>query len=347
MSMKTFLTRQFTNGTKLICAGAFGLAAASMPVAKAAEVKVGFILSTMQEERYQKDKKYFQAAAKKLGMEVVFASADNQERTQSQKVENILAKGVKALVIQPVNSDAAGALVDMAKKAGVPVIAYDRIIKNADLDYYVTQDSCQVGRLQAEAAAKALSGKGNVVILSGQAGHSVAEEITRCNLDVFKKFPGIKVVLQQTHNNWSTALAMATTENALSKNKNNIQAILANNSGMASGAVQSVGAQKLTGKIFIAGADADVPSIRNIVAGKQSFEVFKAIQPLAEKAAEVAFRAAKGEKLTSDFKVNNGSKDVISFNTPVFAVDKTNFEDVVINSGFHTREAIYGNTAAR
>jgi D-xylose transport system substrate-binding protein len=311
------------------------------------KVKIGFVLSTMQEERYQKDKKFFEDAAKKLGAEVVFASADNSERTQSQKVENVLSKGVKALVIQPVNSDAAGALVDVAKKAKVPVIAYDRIIKNADLDYYVTQDSCEVGTLQAEAAAKAVSNKGNVLVLSGQAGHSVAQEITRCNLETLKKYPEMKVVLQQNHNNWSGSLALATTENALSKYKNDIQVILANNSGMANGAVQAVEAQKLTGKIFIAGADADLTSIRNIIAGKQNFEVFKAIQPLAEKAVEVAVKAAKGEVVTSEAKVNNGKKDVTAFNTPVFAVDKNNFESVVITSGYHTKEAVFGKGKAK
>jgi D-xylose transport system substrate-binding protein len=315
--------------------------------AQAQSVKIGFVLSTMQEERYQKDKKYFEDAAKKLGAEVVFASADNSERTQAQKVENVLSKGVKALVIQPVNSDAAGALVKAAKDAKVPVIAYDRIIKNGDLDYYVTQDSCEVGRLQADAAVKALGGKGNVLILSGQDGHSVAQEITRCNLEALKKHPGMKVVLQKTHANWSGSLAQATVENALSKNKNDIQAILANNSGMANGAVQAVEGQKLTGKVFIAGADADLTSIRNIIAGKQSFEVFKAIQPLAEKAAEVAVKAAKGETVTSEYKVNNGTKDVTSFNTAVFAVDKSNFEDVVVKTGFHTKESVYGGATKR
>ena len=324
------------------------LAVASSSVGFASEkIKIGFVLSTMQEERYQKDKKYFEDAAKKAGVEVVFASADNSERTQSQKVENVLSKGVKALVIQPVNSDAAGALVDVAKKAKVPVIAYDRIIKNADLDYYVTQDSCQVGRLQAEAAAKAAGGKGNVLILSGQAGHSVAQEITRCNLETLKNFPNMKVVLQQNHTNWSGSLALATTENTLSKYKNDIQVILANNSGMANGAVQAVEGQKLTGKVFIAGADADLTSIRNIIAGKQNFEVFKAIQPLAEKALEVAVQAAKGQTVTSDSKINNGKKDVVAFNTPVFAVDKGNFEEVVVNSGFHTKEAVFGKGKAK
>ncbi len=308
----------------------------------AEKIKIGFVLSTMQEERYLKDKMYFEAAAKKLGAEVVFASCDNSERTQAQKIENLLSKGIKAIVIQPVNSEAAGSLVEAAHKAKIPVIAYDRIIKNADLDFYVTQDSFEVGRLQAEAAAKALGGKGNILILSGQAGHSVAAEITRGNIETLKKYPSMKVVQQQNHDNWSGSLAMKTVENTLAKQKNDIQVILANNSGMANGAVQALESQQLAGKVFVAGADAELAAIKNIVAGKQNFEVFKDFKPLAEKSAEIAVRVAKGEKITSDFTVNNGTKDVISFKTAVYPVEKSTVDSTVVASGFHTRQAIYG-----
>lgn len=316
--------------------------AALAPVARAADQpKVGFVLATMNEERYQKDKAYFEEAAKKYGVKVVFAACENSERTQAAKVENLLAKGVKALVLQPVNSDAAAPFVEAAHKAGVPVIAYDRTINNSDLDYYVTQNSFEVGKLQAEAAAKFLNGKGNVVILSGQAGHSVANEITRGNLETFKKYPDIKVVAQQNHDGWSSSAAMATVENVLTKQKNDVQAILANNSGMANGAVQALEQQKLAGKVFVAGADADLAAVRNIVAGKQHFEVLKAIQPLADKSAWLAAELAKGNKPQADGTTGNGKKDVPTFNTPVFPVDKGNIDTQIVAYGFHTKEAVY------
>ena len=318
-----------------------GLFALLGKAAYAEEPKVGFILSTMQEERYQKDQKYFNEAAQKAGVKVVFASCDNSERVQAAKVENILAKGIKVLVIQPVNSNAAAPFVEAAHKAGVAVIAYDRTINNAELDYYVTQDSYKVGQLQAEAAVKATNGKGKYVILQGQAGHSVAAEITRGVKDVLKKYPEITVVSEQTHDSWSSSQAMATVENVLTKHKNDIAAILANNSGMANGAVQALEQQKLAGKVFVAGADADLAAIRNIVAGKQSFEVLKAIQPLAEQSARLAAQLAKGEKPKADTTTNNGKKDVPTFSTPVFPVDKSNIDTQIVEYGFHSREAVY------
>jgi D-xylose transport system substrate-binding protein len=314
---------------------------------KANEIKIGFVLSTLQEERYQKDQRYFIEEAKKLGFEPIVVAAENNPQTQAAKVENLLSRGVKALVIQPVNSDAASTLVKMAHEDKVPVIAYDRLINNSPVDYWITQNPYQVGKIQAEAAAKALNGKGNVVILSGQAGHNIATEITRGNLDELKKYPQITVVVQKAHDQWSPSLALATTENALTQFKNNIHAILANNSGMANAAVQAVGEQKLSGKVFIAGADADLSAIKNIVSGKQQLDVIKEIAPLAQAAARVAFDLATGKKPEFEAEVQNGQYKVPVKNTPVYGVNKDNLEERIFKTGFHRREDVYSNSQTK
>lgn len=309
---------------------------------QAAPIKIGFVLSTLQEERYQKDQKYFAEEAKKLGFEAVMVSAENNPQTQTAKVENLLSTGVKALVIQPVNSQAAANLVNMAHQEKVPVVAYDRMIDNAAVDFYVTQDSFKVGVLQAEAAVKATEGKGNYVLLLGQAGHSVANEITRGVKSVLAKYPAIKIVVEKNHEGWSSSLAMATTENALTQYKNKIAAILANNSGMAQGAVQAVAEQGLSGKIFIAGADADLTSIKNIVAGRQQFEVLKDIAPLAQTSAQVAFQLAKGEKPKPTMTVQSGKFSVPAAATPVYPITKDNLDERIYKTGFHSKEAVTG-----
>ena len=185
--------------TNLKILAVLAIAVMSSTSIAAAKPKIGFVLSTFQEERYQKDQRYFIDEAKKLGFEAIVVSADNNAQTQTAKVEDLLSQGVKALVIQPVNSEAAGNLVRMAHEDKVPVVAYDRLIKNSDVDFYVTQNSFEVGVIQAEAAAKATGGKGNYVLLMGQAGHSVANEITRGVESVLKKYPNIKVVMKRNH----------------------------------------------------------------------------------------------------------------------------------------------------
>src|SRR5579885_630867 len=331
---------------KLYLKGILTLCVLSMiaPIAAKADgkVKVGFILSTMQEERYQRDKRVFEETAKALGADVVFASCNNSEQTQAAEVDNLLSQGVKAIVIQPVNGDTASSFVKQAKQDGVFVVDYDRLIKNAPIDAYITEDSMKVGQLQAEAAVKFTGGKGNFVILKGQAGHSVAEARTAGVLSVLKKYPNIHIVVQQYHNGWSPKLAMETTENALTQYKNNIQAIIANNSGMAHGALQALEEQKLTGKVFLAGADADLANLRDIVANKQQFEVLISINDMAKRAAETAVSLAKGEKFPFDTTVSNGfTAQVKTINTPVFPVDKTQIDARIVKTGFQTREAIY------
>lgn len=322
-----------------------GLSGSFSALADARSPKIGFILSTMQEERYQRDKRIFEETVKSLGGKVVFASCNNSEATQASEVDNLLSQGIDVLVIQAVNGDTASAFAKQAKQDGVALVAYDRLIKNAPLDAYITEDSAKVGQLQAEAAVKATGGKGNYILIMGQAGHSVAEARTAGVLSVLKKYPDIKIVVKQYHPGWSPNLAMQTTENALTQHKNNIQAIIANNSGMAHGAIQALEEQKLAGKVFVAGADADLANIRSIANGKQTLEVLLSINDMAKAAATTAMNLAQKKPFKSTSEVDNGAGKVPTLNAPVFAIDKAQIEERIIKTGFHSREAVFGKSA--
>ena len=306
--------------------------------------KVGFVLATISEERYAKDRQYFEEAVTALGGTVEFVSCDNDVSVQTAKVEALVAKGIDVLVIQPVKSEAAGSLVSLAKREGIQVIAYDRIIRNAAVDLYVTQNSFQVGALQAQESAKQIGGKGNVVILMGEEGHSVADEITRGNLSELAKYPQIKVVVKLNHPGWSTDLALETVETTLARYKNDVSAVLANNDGMALAAIQALDAQKLVGRVFVAGADADIAAVKAIVRGRQSMTVLKGIKPLATAAAQAAVTMAKGKTPKSDSTLFNGKKEVLVINTPVEAVVRENLREVIVESGFHTENEVFGST---
>jgi D-xylose transport system substrate-binding protein len=330
----------------------FSLVLSQSVFAATKKPRIGFILSTMQEERYQKDKRYFEAAVTKAGGEVLFASCNNNPQTQAAEVDNLLSKGIDVLVIQAVNGDTATPFVTQAKKDGVPVVAYDRMIKNADLDAYITENSVKLGELMAEAAVKATGAKGNYVILVGEAGHSVAEARTKGMLNILNKHPGIKVVSKQYHAGWSPNLAMQTIENVLTQNKNDIQAILANNSGMAHGALQALEEQKLTGKVFLAGADADLANIKAMVAGKQQYEVAVPIEEMAGKAAMAAMALAEKKEFKSDSTVENGFKkdgklvQIKTLNAPVVGIAPSDIESKIVKTGFHSRDAVFGKVAS-
>jgi D-xylose transport system substrate-binding protein len=305
--------------------------------------KVAFLLSTLQEERYQKDRRFFEDAAKKLGVDVFTLAADNDNARQLSQVEDALSRGAKVLVVQPTDSAAAAAYVDKAHAAGAKLVAYDRAIgKNGSgaPDFYVAHDSHAVGVLQAEAAVKATGGKGNFVLLDGQSGHSVASEIARGYheaLEPMVSYGLIKIVVEKSHDAWSPDQALKTVEDALSKTQGSIQAILANNSGMARGAVQ---AMQAAGKsAFIAGADADAANVNYVCEGKQSVEVLKDVRPLAEKAAEVAAKLARGEAVTGD-PAHSTPGWVPVAAVPVHLITKENARKLIVDSGFSPASAV-------
>jgi D-xylose transport system substrate-binding protein len=314
-----------------------------------AKVKVGFLLKTMQEERYQRDKAAFIAKAEEMGAEVVFDSANNDEQMQLGKFENMLAKGCQVIVMQPVNTGTAGSMVKMANEEGVKVVGYDSMLVNGPLDYMVMQDSWAVGKLQGEAMVEWLNAKkgaveGKVALIMGQPGDSNAAAMSSGALEIVESNAGLELVAQQSHEGWSADKAMATAENVLTKYANEIDAFICNNSGMARGVIAALDAQGLadTTKVFVAGSDADLVNIQYVAQGKQSVEIWKKIKPLAETSAEIAVKLAQGEEVKADKMINNGFVDVPTIVTPVVPITKENLDDTIIAEGFYTKEQVYG-----
>ncbi len=319
------------------------------------KIKVGFLLKTMQEERYLKDRAAFRKEAESLGAEVVFDSANNNEKTQLAKFENMLAKGVDVIVLQPVNTGTAGNMVKMAHEEDVKVVGYDSMLVNGPLDAHVMQDSWAVGRLQGEAMVQWLKDKkgkveGNVALIKGQPGDSNARLMSSGALKIIKDNPGLKLVVEQSHQGWAPDKAMATAENVLTKYDNDVDAFICNNSGMARGVIAALEAQGLadTNKVFVAGSDADLTNIKYVAQGKQTMDVFKKIKPLARTAAQVAVKIANNldkevkDILNVDKMVDNGYQEVPTIVTPIVPVTKDTIMSTVVEAGFHSKEKIYG-----
>ncbi len=326
------------------------------PAAAADKIKIGLLLKTMQEERYQRDKAIFLARARALGADVIFDSANNDEQTQLAAFENMLSQGAQVIVLQPVNTGTAGSMVTSAHDSGVKVVGYDAMLVNGPLDAMVMQDSWAVGRLQAEAMVawlKARNGsvKGNVALIRGQPGDSNANAMSSGVLEVIKANPDLRLVTDQSHEGWSPDKAMATTENLLTKLGNRIDAVICNNSGMARGVIAALDAQGLAGadRVFVAGSDADLANIQYVAQGKEAAEIWKKIAPLAETAAETAVTLAQNPDkdprsvLKVDRVVNNGAVDVPTIVTPVVLVDRDNLDSTIIAEGFYTHRQVYGN----
>lgn len=346
------------NRRTLLATTAAALISIFMPYqAHASDVKIGFLLKTMEEERYQRDKAVFIAKAEELGAEVIFDAANNDEQTQLAKFENMLAKGAQVIVMQPVNTGTAGSMVAMANGEGVRVVGYDSMLVNGPLDAMVMQDSWAVGKLQGEAMVEWLraskgSVEGKVALIQGQPGDSNAIAMSSGALEIIGANPGLELVAEQAHEGWSSEKAMATAENVLTKYDNKVDAFIANNSGMARGVIAALDAQGLADstKVFVAGSDADLANIQFVAQGKQAVEIWKQIDPLAQTAAQIAFDLASNpdtpvaDLIKADRVVNNGQVDVPTIVTPVVLVTRDNIDATVIEGGFYTREQVYGGS---
>ncbi|MGO9738389.1 MAG: substrate-binding domain-containing protein [Desulfomonilaceae bacterium] len=319
-------------------------------------VKIGLILKTMQEERYQKDRSVFLAKAKALGVIPLFDSCYDSEMEQVSRFENMLAQGVKVIVLQPVNTGTAAILVTMAHQQGVRVVGYDSLPMNSPLDVMVMQDSWAVGKLQCEAlvnwfkARKSGKVEGKVALIMGQPGDSNADFMSEGAVEVLRANKGLDLVIQEAHRKWDPARAKKTTEKVLAKFGNQVDAFICNNDSLATGVIAALKERGLdhVDRVFVAGADADLVNIRYIVKGIQAVDVWKMIDPLAETAAEVAVKLARnpGKKITEIIKpdkmVNNGTMEVPTIVTPVKLVTRDNINETLIKGGVYTTNQIYG-----
>jgi len=305
---------------------------------------IGLSLDTVREERWQRDRDEFVAHAESLGAKVVVQVANNDDARQNAQVENLLTEGVDVLVVAPHNSESAATIVASAHRAGVPVIAYDRMIRGADVDLYISFDNVRVGELQAEYAI-AHRPKGNYVLIGGAPTDNNAHLYHEGQMNVLKPAVDrgdIRIVADQWANDWQPVEALKILENALTRNANHVDVVVVSNDGLAGGAIQALADQKLSGKVIVTGQDAELSACQRVVAGTQSMTVYKPIKSLARRGAEVALQLARKQHPADATRtLNNGLKDVPSILITPIAVDRDNMAATVIADGFHPLADVY------
>lgn len=305
----------------------------------AKEIKIGMAIDDLRLERWQKDRDIFVAKAKTLGADVFVQSANGNEETQMAQIENMINRGVDVLVIIPYNGQVLSNVIAEAKQEGIKVLAYDRMINNADIDFYISFDNEKVGELQAHSLVERVP-QGNYFLMGGSPVDNNAKLFRAGQMKVLNpliKDGKIKVVGDQWADGWLPENALKIMENALTANNNKIDAVVASNDATAGGAVQALSAQGLAGKVAISGQDADLAAIKRIEAGTQTMTVYKPITKLANDAAEIAVQLGKGETPKSNATLNNGKKEVPSYLLTPVQVDKNNIDSTVVADGFHKK----------
>jgi D-xylose transport system substrate-binding protein len=305
--------------------------------------KIALLLPESKTTRYEaQDRPSFVNKVEELcpDCEIIYSNASQDAAKQQQQAEAAITKGANVLVLDPVDSKSAAVVVARAKQSKIPVISYDRLITDADIDYYVSFDNEQVGKLQGESLLEALGspdGK-SIVMINGAP--------TDNNAGLFKKGAhsvldpsGVKIAKEYDTPDWSPDKAQTEMDQAITAvGKGNIHGVYAANDGTAGGAIAAMkGAGIDPSKVPVTGQDAEAAGIQRILAGDQFMTVYKQIKPEAEAAAQLAVALAKGESPPSGLvtgKVPNGMKDVDSVLLTPIAVTKDKVKDTVIKDGF-------------
>ncbi len=306
------------------------------------ELKIGFIYETMTVERWQRDRDIFVAKAENLGAEVIVKNAYEDSSRQGEIGIEMINQGADVLVIVAYDKDSLKDLVKYAHSRNVEVIAYDRMIRDVDVDFYISFDNTEVGRLMGISATEKVP-EGNYLILNGSRRDNNSSMLNDGYYSVL--IPLIdKGAINIAGETWIDAWRDEGSYDFVSKFLNNgqkVDAIIAANDQLAEGAVTALSENRLAGTVFVTGQDAELGACRRIVEGTQGCTVYKPIDILAEGAAEVAVKMAKGEDIGPCKEMSNGSANVRYKVYLPQLVTKDNIDDTVIKDGFFTAEQVY------
>lgn len=315
------------------------------------EVVIGLSMDTLKESRWQKDRDLFLAAAKSLGAKVLVQSANSDDTRQMQDVQALLSNQVDVLIIVPHNARAMATAVNLAHEANTPVIAYDRIITDCDLDLYISFDNVRVGEKQAQYVVDHLpkGRKARIVRIFGAKTDNNAFQFKQGQDNILKPYlerGEIEIIHEDWAENWKPENAKKITNAAITRFGTNIDAILASNDGTAGGAIQALMEEGLAGKIPVSGQDAELVACQRIAAGLQSMTIYKPIHKLATAAAELAYRLGNRMPVVAKGSTFNGKIEVPSVLLEVVTVTAENLKSTVIADKFHSFEDIYGSVPA-
>lgn len=303
---------------------------------------IGLSFDAVVIERWQKDINILKTKAEELGFDVKTVIAYESNEKQVEQIRTLVNEGAVAIFILPHDKDGLAEVIAEAKRRGVIIIAYDRLISNANVDAYVSFDNLKVGELMAKALVDKVP-KGNYVIINGSPSDHNAFMFNDGYYKILQPYidrGDIKIIKETWANNWNEDFAIDTVASVLDSGET-IDAIIGANDRLAEGAISVLSEYGLVGKVYVVGHDADIRACQLIVEDKQLMTVYKPIKNLAEGSVELVYAMLNNEQLKSKETINDGKYDVPYLKFGVIAVDKSNMKDTIVKDLFHTEEDIY------
>lgn len=310
------------------------------------KIQIGFCFDSYLIERWERDRDVFVSTAKELGAEVNVQNANGDPQEQIDRIEYLIEKEMDVIVIVCIDSDGLTEVVQKAKEAGIVVIAYDRMIHNADVDLYISFDNEKVGTMMGEAMVEAGIPNKKVLMLSGPTADNNVTMVNNGFIRVMEH-NNIEVVDIMYADNWKPEYAsdyIYEHPEVLDE----VDGIMCGNDSLATQAVRVLAEKRKAGKILVTGQDAELEACQRIVEGTQLMTVYKPVENEAKTAAECAIAMAKGEPVEGiNGTVSDGSHDIPSIVLEPIAVNADNMDAAIIESGFHLRDEVYLNVTER
>ena len=305
---------------------------------------IGFSLGTLKEERWLKDRDILIAKVKEMGADIIVQNANNDDQDQLKQVKYLLEQNIDVLIIVPNDLEKAAYAVDLAKRQGVKVISYDRLVMKSNSDLYISFDNEKVGELMAEHVISKVQ-QGNILILNGDKRDyntkMIKQGYDRVLGDKIKS-KDVEILAEEWADAWMKEYAFEKTVKAIQEGKR-IDGVIAGNDSLAEGAIEALSEHRMAGKVFVVGQDADLSACQRIVEGTQLMTVYKPIEKLAGETARLAVMLAKGESLKIDKTIYDGKYDIPYYELEPIPVDKGNIDSTIIKDGFHMKEEVYRN----
>jgi D-xylose transport system substrate-binding protein len=258
-------------------------------------------------------------------------------------VEKLITSRVDVLVIVPHDGTAMAKAVRMAHEAGIPVIAYDRLIRDSDVDLYVSFDNERVGALQAQYLVDRVTKPARIVRIYGAKTDNNAGQFKAGQDRVLEPYIArgdIEVIHEDWAEDWKPENAKRIVNAAITANGTRIDAVLASNDGTAGGAIQALSEEGVE-RVLVTGQDAEVVALQRIAAGTQAMTIYKPLHTLAQGAAELAMRLATAKPIVARQATNNGAIDVPSVLFDVVTVTRDNIVTTVVADGQVSYDDVY------
>lgn len=305
------------------------------------KIQIGILFDTYVIPRWQRDRDVLVEAVKELGGEVNIQNANGDKERQVQQMDYFIEQGMDAIAVVAIDSESLEGKIKKAQEHGIPVLSYDRLVKNGGTDGYISFDNEKVGNLMGEAMADKLEENSKILMICGPLEDSNVYYVEKGFREAIAE-KNIQVVDTTYVTNWDSDEV----EDYLNQNMElveQVQGIMCGNDSLAGQTITTLSQHQLAGKIVVAGQDADLDACQRIVEGTQYMTVYKPVDKLADAAASLLMDMAQGKEMEEQAVLPDGTYEVPSIFLEPIAVTRENMDETVIAGGFHLREDVYLN----